>query len=680
MFKINNVSSEIRVLENNKKYGFKFKFNNGLNIVKGQNSTGKSSVLSCVYYNLGMEQLLGMSTSKTSLLDKCLTSEFVFKGSTYSITQSMIRLEIENNQGAIALIERPAMSPIEDDRNTIIVHKNGDVKKYYLHSAKDHSHKFGFYTWLQTFIGIELPKDPETNKNTLYLQNLFSSCFIEQTKGWSDFMSQMPSFNIKDAKRKLVEYLLSLKCLENDIEKDRLSIEKSELVDNWNQVVKDFDRVDYSLSYVVNGLGKKFEKSKIDYLLNLQLKIKMDSNWSDVNTAYKEKTKELIKLRKGNRGVEKRKDLSELSEKRKNLKIRLLQLNRVKSSLDRAYATEKHKVENYTNHLTRLKEEKSNIVGSRKVDELISELSSSDNCPLCDNMISAISPNKIVSQDDYESSLKYLDSKISMISSYLDSFSNFGEDYVKDCNYYNELIHSTRTEIANLDRDMNSNVDKSLHRSLIQQELVTSNLLERLSVLIEKFDAFKYDINSLNTRIVNIDKSIKDINQSFGSDDDKIKIFQRTFQDYLRKFHYESNEIFKVNINNKQPYKVFPSVFNVAAGSAQPIRLASSASDFIRSEWAFYLSLLVKSDVHPGILIFDEPGQHAMSIDSMTRLLEESEKFKDRQIILAISKFYKGYGKDKQDFFIDNITANLEHFTEIEVDSDNQKLVSELND
>ncbi|TON02176.1 hypothetical protein CGH64_26270, partial [Vibrio parahaemolyticus] len=71
-----------------------------------------------------------------------------------------------------------------------------------------------------------------------------------------------------------------------------------------------------------------------------------------------------------NRDIEKRKDLSELSENRKDLKVRLLQLNRVKSSLDRAYATEKYKVKNYTDHLTRLSEERSNIVGSRKVDEL----------------------------------------------------------------------------------------------------------------------------------------------------------------------------------------------------------------------------------------------------------------------------------------------------------------------
>ncbi|MHA4875213.1 hypothetical protein ACX0FC_17750, partial [Enterococcus faecium] len=88
-----------------------------------------------------------------------------------------------------------------------------NTRKYYLHAINDHSDKRGFYSWLQNFLGITLPREQETLKHTLYLQNVFSACLIEQTKGWSDFMAQMPSFNIKDAKRKLVEYLLSLDCL-----------------------------------------------------------------------------------------------------------------------------------------------------------------------------------------------------------------------------------------------------------------------------------------------------------------------------------------------------------------------------------------------------------------------------------------------------------------------------------
>ncbi|MDB1123404.1 P-loop NTPase family protein [Vibrio algarum] len=682
MFKINFVSSDIRVEDSNKHYGFKYSFDNGLNIIKGQNSSGKSSILSCIYYNLGMEQLLGMSTGKSSLLDKCLTSEFIYQDTTHSVTQSSIYLEIENDEGEVVLLERSAVSPIEDAKNTIIVHSKKGADKYYLHAIKDHSHKHGFYSWLQEFIGIELPRDNETGKNTLYLQNVFSSCFIEQTKGWSDFMSQMPSFNIKNARKKLVEYLLSLECLDNDIEKDKLTNERASLVDSWFHSVKNFERVDFALSYKVNGLANKFERSSIDSLLKLQLKINIDSEWIDINTAKKSVGKELTKIRKLNRKSEKRKDLTELSEKRKDLKMKLLNFNRVKSSLDRAYTTEKYKINSYEKHLNRLSEERSNIIGARKVDALISELTSSEHCPLCDSTIEIISDEKVVTSTDYDNSLKFIDSKISMISSYIQSFSNYDDEYTKDSNYYDSLIFETRTEISNLDRDLNSNASLSDSRAQIHAEIIKSNLLDKLIILEEQFDSFKTTVNDINTQIVNIDTRIRNINQSFSSDDEIIKSFQETFRNYLGDFHYTSNEVFRVKINNRQPLKAFPSVYNASAGSAQPIRLASSASDFIRSEWAFYLALLDKSQVHPGILIFDEPGQHAMSLDSMSKLLELAENKKNKQIILAISKFTKGYNdtKEEQKISLDAITNNLTEFNEIEIDSDNEKLVSELKD
>ncbi|QFI37035.1 hypothetical protein FR932_03920 [Moritella marina ATCC 15381] len=680
MFKINFVSADIRVKENNKVYGFKYKFYNGLNIIKGQNSSGKSSILSCIYYNLGMEQLLGMSTSKNSLLDKCLTSEFKYQKNIYNVTQSRILLEIENDKGNKVLLERMAVSPESLDKNIITVIDNGLEKKYYLHFNYDHTHNRGFYNWLQSFIGIQLPRDKETKKNTLYLQNLFSSCFIEQTKGWSDYLSQMPSFNIKDAKRKLVEYLLSLDCLEYDLEKDKLTVEKNSLVDEWNQAVINFNRADYSLSYKVNGLAIKYEKSKIDSLKNLQLKINIDSEWLDINTATKITNKKLSTLKINNRKAEKRKDLSELSTRRKDLKIRLLNLNRINSSLDRAYTTEDFKVANYKSHLSHLREERMNIVGARKVDDLLSELSESNSCPLCDNSIKINSTDREITPQDYESSLKFIDSKISMIDSYLNSFANYQEEYSKDSNYYNSLIHETKINITNIDRDLNANTEKELSRDSIHAEITQSNLLERLSNLSEQFNIFKEKINQLNTKIINIDTDIKIIKTSFSRDEDSINRFQSDFRRHLSEFHYTSNELYRVNINTKQPYKAFPSVYNASAKSAQPIRLASSASDFIRAEWAFYLALMNKSVVHPGVLIFDEPGQHAMSLDSMEKLLRISEKFKDKQLIFAISKFSKGYDNDKteQDISLNQLTSKLQDYNEIEIDSDTEKLVSEI--
>lgn len=39
----------------------------------------------------------------------------------------------------------------------------------------------------------------------------------------------------------------------------------------------------------------------------------------------------------------------------------------------------------------------------------------------------------------------------------------------------------------------------------------------------------------------------------------------------------------------------------------EEIRADSSASDFIRSIWAYYLTLLTESKRHPGFLVMDEP-------------------------------------------------------------------------
>lgn len=680
MFTINKLSSRINVRDSNKEYGFSFTFNKGLNVITGQNSTGKSSVLSCIYYNLGMEQLLGMSTSRTSLLDKCLTSEFTYKGVAHSITQSVISLELENKLGRIAVLRRMAVSPTREDKNHIEIEELGNTRKYYLHAINDHSDKRGFYSWLQNFLGITLPREQETLKHTLYLQNVFSACLIEQTKGWSDFMAQMPSFNIKDAKRKLVEYLLSLDCLDIDVEKDRLRAEKSSLINIYDQTLRDFYRVEHSLVYMPNGLADKYETKKLGDIQKLRLVVNVESKWVDISTVINDVTNELEKLRKANRAHEKGKGASVLSEERLNIKERLLKINRVISSLDRKFATEKEKVSHYNKYLINLKEERASLVGARKVDELFAELSESESCPLCESKINLVTLGNNVTSSDYEHSIHFIDSKISMITNYLLSFSRYEEDYYKGKKYYTSSLNNLKDKLSDIDKDLNSIASKELYRSQVRSELINSTLLEKLSNLDKEFNSLKEILEQYNKSIIDINDRISDIDNATSADDEKLARLETQFREYLKKFHYSSNEIDSVAIKNKAPYKAFPSVFNYSVKSDQSIRLASSASDFIRAEWAYYLALLIQSSNHPGILIFDEPGQHAMSIDSMASLLKCAEKITTRQLIFTISKQSKGYDKDKvqQDVTIEKLIAELNNFKKIEIDDDGEKLIAEL--
>jgi hypothetical protein len=81
------------------KYGFDFPFFKGLNIIAGQNSRGKTTINSCIYYALGMEELLGAQNEKA--LDKSLKENFTtINGEdhlNHSVLISKVLLEISNS-------------------------------------------------------------------------------------------------------------------------------------------------------------------------------------------------------------------------------------------------------------------------------------------------------------------------------------------------------------------------------------------------------------------------------------------------------------------------------------------------------------------------------------------------------------------------------------------------------
>lgn len=111
----------------------------------------------------------------------------------------------------------------------------------------------------------------------------------------------------------------------------------------------------------------------------------------------------------------------------------------------------------------------------------------------------------------------------------------------------------------------------------------------------------------------------------------------KLFRDFLRKFGYTSNHIDKVFFKEEScNYKYFP-VVQYSEDIEEEIRSDSSASDFIRSIWSYYITLLSLGVRHPGILVMDEPCQHSMKESSLKSLFEECAKLTDKQVILFCS-------------------------------------------
>ena len=70
-------------------------FNSGLNIIRGNNTSGKSSLFQAIVYALGFEELIGGRFEKT--MQSVLKDQVEYpKNSFHSVLQSFILLEISS--------------------------------------------------------------------------------------------------------------------------------------------------------------------------------------------------------------------------------------------------------------------------------------------------------------------------------------------------------------------------------------------------------------------------------------------------------------------------------------------------------------------------------------------------------------------------------------------------------
>jgi hypothetical protein len=224
-------------------FGFNCEFFDGLNIIRGDNSAGKSTLLNSLMYGLGMEEIIGGKGNKTlpyALKDFVETPDRTKR----KILNSFVYLEIENKENVVVTIRRSIVSEGKDQKLAEIIegpfltdeHRNYSVIPTYLHDrGSAQNAQFGFFSYLEKFIGLKLPQVATTsgNETKLYLQTLFSAMFVEQKRGWTDYIANTPYYAIKDVKTKIVEFLLGLEVFENERIKSRLLSEINALQQDW---------------------------------------------------------------------------------------------------------------------------------------------------------------------------------------------------------------------------------------------------------------------------------------------------------------------------------------------------------------------------------------------------------------------------------------------------------------
>lgn len=663
MFKINKLKAEILSDKSENitdLYGFEFQFERGLNIIAGPNSRGKTTINTCIYYALGMEELLGAHNEKA--LDKALKEEFTIKsgeeeeGINYKVQSSKILLEIENDNNEIVFLERYITTTTEDIKTSNITVYNASLEDrdneniqiqqniLFVNGRGNNEDPNSFYNWLSGFMNLELPlvsnSSRTDNYSPLYLQTIFSALFIEQTKGWSDFFATMPFFGITKAKEKIVEFLLRLNEIRLSTEKDVLNKEKNIITDDWKRKIKAFSYLEKQTSSTIVNVPEELttDKSEIEKI-NVVFSTSENEKVT-FNQFMAEKTEKVKELE--NRPISTIKENREQTVLEFNKqKQEYFELKEYIEKFEGKLRIDKQQDFNLKNQLSIVDVEIKDHINLQKVfsENIINE-HGANQCPTCTQPVSTnlINTRNIsIPQLTLDENTNFLRSQKKIIQTSINSLIETISEKEVLFTYFKNNLRQKEILIKSISKDLISD-DRAFSESEIVRKLQLEREIEKLDDLKNSISDLKLELEALANKYHNNNIMINALGKSEQEDENILSGFETKYKNFLFGFGYESNEKYQISINRKEPFKYFPVYKNHRNDNIpQSIRINSSASDFVRNIWAYTLALLQNGTNHPGIIMFDEPGQHRTNLSSLKALFKTCSEIRERQTIIFTS-------------------------------------------
>lgn len=628
-----------------------FRFSGGLNIIRGNNTSGKSTLVQSILYCLGMEELLGGKNEKT--MQSVLKDEIEFDSKKYKVLESTIYLELSNIE--TITIKRSVKNENKDSRLVQVFEgalltseiSTTDSKFMYVHdrgAATDGY--FGFHSYLETFLGIKLPEVEyfQGENRKMYLQTIFPAFIIEQKTGWGGFLKTIPQYGMRNASSRAIEFLLGLDVLENDKKRQEIAQRKTALTARWENTIEDISR----LAKYVPGKAQGIEKKPI--AINEDTKIYITTKFEEADISLTEYISIL-------QGALQEAELKKVGTVADNANENEEELSKLSEQLERAIFTtemlqketsiESNKLSSLRLQLQETESDLRKNRGAQKVKLLGAEINTQiaiEHCPTCQQSVKDFLLPQDLHQHPMgiEENIKYLEEQKRMIGLYLKGQEATLEDKKYQFNYFQKRILELRKRIREIRRELVTD-DRVPSETEIEKKIDLRKTIESLFLTQSQLEELKKKLLNLSSDWVKIlaDQSELPKEVFSPSDKEKLRSLEEKFKSLLIKFGYTSKDEEYVNISYDSYLPTVDGLNAKLNTVSYDIKYDSSASDFIRSIWSFtcalYLISSQNSGYHPGFMIFDEPAQHSMSNDSLRRLLMELSTYNDAQSIVAAS-------------------------------------------
>lgn len=643
---------KVKLFAEDKLYGYECKFEDGLNIIRGDNSSGKSTLVNSLIYSLGMEELIG--SKGVNSLPYALKTYFDLGGQRVDILESVVLVEVENREGTIKTFKRHITSQDKNSKLVEVIHgdylthsenKSFESSYTFVHdpgSAKDT--ELGFFAFFEKFIGLNLPNvtNNKGGDTKLYLQTIFSALLVEQKRGWTDYIANTPYYPIPSMREKIVSYLLNLDKFKDEKELDAHITERNKIASKWSEISTSIKLLLETNSLSVQGLSSN---PSIDFRTELVNIGEVQGDGFKIVSAIID---DLAMALRENDQVDKKllstspPDFIEKIEDTRNIISELLIVHKMCGDEVRINEAKQRQ---YQSILINISEDLKKNKLTKKVNEFGADFKlkvAKGECAVCLNPIgdTLAPPDSLSMPMSIDENIKYLDNQKTMIESLLIGLDKNIQRQKSSLTKVTREISEKKATLVSLKNDIKSL--SAITESDVRLKINLENRYTNLNRLVEKVDELLVKQKELSVDYKKCLSEIRKLSQyemSFG-DKQKIDKFETQFRSLAIRFEYRSANVDEININRATlvPYLQDLELKSV---SSTDIKSDSSASDFVRLIWAYLISIYQVSNSnkgnHPGLLLFDEPAQHSMSSQSVNSMLKVLSELKGVQSIVAAS-------------------------------------------
>lgn len=624
--------------------GATIRLERGFNVLRADNSSGKSTCLQAIIYGLGLEGML--SAQRTVPLPHSMTDRVSLHGEEVVVLNSCVRLELENADGRVITIERQVKHPTIDSMLVQVwegplLTDPGDYAQtdYFVRRRNAAIHEAGFHHFLADFLGWELPRVTrmDGSEGLLYLECLFPYFYVEQKHGWSGVQARMPTYlGIREVGKRSAEFLLGLEALDRILERQRLASAASIMDSEWQQTLEALTAAAAATGLVLSrGPQRIVRELPADAFV---AQMHDGSKWLDVEAALASLEAEIRELQRVPTQV--------VGQRAAELEV---ELAKSQAELDRnvaglvALTEEQREMAERRDQLALRVEALEEDLDRHKDSLVLQNLGSSQSVSLIADHVCPTCHQQLDDGADITSHAMTAAQNIQFVTQQLDTFRAMHADIERvlaavraRAAALRQGVASQRTQVRALKdalvgqsnapsiADVTKLVSLQARRDAIRDNRATlASFRARLSSLASSYATNRDRLQSLET------------DQLSSADSAQLAALEVALRFRLSKYQFGSLPAADVDIS-RETYRPAHEGFDLG--------FDISASDMIRVIWAYLMSLLSVSGErggkHLGLLVFDEPRQQETARESYEQLLQQAadEARNDRQILFATSE------------------------------------------